>query len=394
MASSRNTRNAPGTLRRVLFVGNNWDGTVDVLEPVGDLRPIGRVNVVPDLSARLREIYRNPVRLAFFLRVRQVIGEGHDQLVDDVYSTPDGSAIVVSRPSLADVVCVSLTTGELRWRFPVAGFRADHMGLSPDGTTVTVSAFTARTVHVLDIETGAEKGSFRTGDMPHETVFTDGGRRLWNMSVGFVWTDFDARWQDFTKGDRHITIADARTHEVLRTISMRSRLDAFGRPDLSHSVRPSVFSPDESRLYFQVSFFNGFIEYDTTKDEITRVATLPANPATTPDRTAWVNDSRHHGITMNSDGTKVCVAGVMDNYAVVVDLATFQHGPLVPAAQPYWAATTADGTAAVVSESAAGRVTAIDFATGRKTASVDVGQHPQRIRLGYTSPDWTPPPAR
>ena len=90
---------------------------------------------------------------------------------------------------------------------------------------------------------------------------------------------------------------------------MRQRLDAFGRTDLSDAVRPAVFTPDESKLYFQVSFFNGFVEYDVATDRITRVKTLPKNPATSEDRTTWVNDSRHHGLSMSPDGTKLCVAG-------------------------------------------------------------------------------------
>ena len=40
---------------------------------------------------------------------------------------------------------------------------------------------------------------------------------------------------------------------------MRPRLDAFGRSYLSDAVRPAVFTPDESKLYFQVSFFAGVV---------------------------------------------------------------------------------------------------------------------------------------
>ncbi|MFK8844965.1 YncE family protein [Streptomyces sp. Ac-502] len=387
---SRN-RTSKAALREVLFVGNNWDGTVDVLDSSTGLERIGRVNVIPDKEQRLREIRAHPVKHAYFRGVRQIYGEGHDQFADDVFSTPEGSAIAVSRPSFADVVCVDLTTGDIRWRFPVAGHRADHMALSPDGTRLAVSAFTARTVHVLDITTGQEFGSFPAGDKPHENIFTQDGRHIWNMSIGHVGTDLDVRWFDRAKGDRHITIADAATLEVVRTINMRHRLDIYGRRDISHSVRPAVFTPDETLLYFQVSFFNGFIEYDVKRDAITRVKTLPGNVATSVNRMAWANDSRHHGIAMNPDGDKLCVTGVMDNYATVVDRETLQEGPLVPASKPYWATVTGDGTAAVISESAADRVTAIDFTTGQRGASADVGQHPQRIRLGHTTADWPRP---
>ena len=378
-------------LREVMFVGNNWDGTADVIKSSGDLARIGRINVIPDKDQRLAEIYLNPIKLAFFLGIRLGPGEGHDQFVDDMYSTPDGSAIVVSRPSFADVVSIDVTTGKINWRFPVSGFRADHMAVSPDGKRVAVSASTSNTVHVLDIETGEQLGSFSAGDKPHENVFTDGGKYLWNMSIGEVNNNFDAPWQDFMKGDRHITVVDANTYRQVKVIDMRERLDAFGRKDLSDAVRPVAFTPDESKLYFQVSFFNGFLEYDVAKDKITRAKTLPKNPATSEDRTTWVNDSRHHGLSMSPDGKKLCVAGTMDDYATVVDRESLQEGPLVPASKPYWATVSGDGTSCVVSESGADRVTAIDFATGEKTASVAVGDHPQRVRIGHVAAGWTGP---
>ncbi|MFB6522391.1 YncE family protein [Streptomyces sp. NPDC056401] len=380
--------------REVLFVGNNWEGTADVLASTGNLAKVGRINMVPDKEERLREIYLNPVKLAYFLGVRATAGEGHDQFVDDMYTTPDGSAVVASRPSFADVVSIDVRTGRINWRFPVAGYRADHMAVSPDGTRVAVSASTANTVHVLDIASGRQAGSFATGDKPHENTFTRDGRFLWNSSIGDVTSALDAPWLDWTKGDRRITVADAQTLRPVRVIDMRARLDAFGRSDLSDAVRPMSFTPDESKLYFQVSFFNGFVEYDVAADRIARIKTLPVNPATSSDRTTWVNDSRHHGMSMSPDGSKLCIAGTMDDYATVVDRVTLEQGPLVPAAKPYWATVDGDGTGCVISESGADQVTAIDFATGAKRVSVPVGDHPQRVRLGHVPADWTGPAAR
>src|SRR3954471_12182750 len=149
-------------LREVMFVGNNWDGTADVIKSSGDFAKIGRINVVPDKAQRLTAIYLNPVNLAIYLGIRQTVGEGHDQLVDDMYSPPDGSALVASRPSFGDVVSIDLNTGKVKWRFAVSGYRADHMAVSPDGTKVAVSASLGKVVHVLDINTGKQLGSFAT----------------------------------------------------------------------------------------------------------------------------------------------------------------------------------------------------------------------------------------
>ncbi|MFC4631230.1 YncE family protein [Promicromonospora alba] len=372
--------------QEVLFVANNWDGTASVLSSGPDLAPVGEINVIPDRDQRMREIYRDPIRLAAFLVIRQTVGEGNDQFADDMYTTPDGSSLVVSRPSFADVVSISLATGEIEWRFQVAGVRADHMAVSPDGTQVAVSASTGNRVHVLDIETGVEAGSFPTGDKPHENVYTSDGL-LWNMSIGEVNNGLDDPVLDFLKGDRVITVADAETFEVVREIDMRDRLDDAGLSHLSDAVRPATFSPDESKLYFQVSFFGGFLEYDVATDRITRTKTLPG--VFDGPRTDMVNDSRHHGLTMQPSGEHLCVAGTMDDYAVVVDRATLETGPLVDVDKPYWSTVTGDGQACVVSESGSDQVTSIDFETGQKIASVPVGDHPQRVRLGTVPAGWS-----
>ncbi|WP_406463711.1 YncE family protein [Streptomyces sp. NBC_01622] len=387
------TADSSAALREVLFVGNNWDGTADVIKSTGDFAKIGEINIVPDKAARLAEINADPIKWIYYTSIHNEVGQGHDQYVDDMYSTPDGKSLVVSRPSFADVVSINLATDTINWRFPVAGYRADHMAVSPDGTRVAVSASTADKVQVLDINTGAELGEFATGDKPHENFFTNGGRYIWNMSIGEVTTSLDDPAWDWTKGDRHITVVDATTFKQVKIIDMRDRLDAIGLTNFSDAVRPAAFTPDWSKLYFQVSFFNGFLEYDVATDKITRVKTLPANPATSTDRTTWLLDSRHHGISMNPEGTKLCVAGTMDNYATVVDRATLQEGPLVTASTPYWATVSGDGKDCIISEAGADQVTAIDFATGQKVLSVPVGDHPQRVRLGHVQADWTSPSA-
>ncbi|MEU1101281.1 YncE family protein [Streptomyces tibetensis] len=391
------TAAAPGSsaaLREVLFVGNNWDGTADVIRSSGDFGKIGRINVIPDKDERMAAINADPIKWIYFMAIRNSVGEGHDQFVDDMYSTPDGTSVVVSRPSFADVVSIDLASGKLNWRFPVSGYRSDHMAVSPDGKRVAVSASTANTVHVLDIVSGKELGKFGTGDKPHENIFTQDGKYIYNMAIGDVNTQTDAPWLDWTKGDRRITVVDATTYQQVKVIDMRPQLDALGLKDYSDAVRPAVFSPDESKLYFQVSFFNGFFEYDIATEKITRTKTLPKNPATSDDRTTFVNDSRHHGISMSPDGRKLCVAGTMDDYATVVDRATLQEGPLVTASKPYWATVSSDGKSCVVSESGTDQVTAIDFPTGKKVVSVPVGDHPQRVRLGHVAADWTSPSAR
>ncbi|WP_461032446.1 YncE family protein [Streptomyces mayteni] len=382
---------APAETRQVLFVGNNWDGTVDVVTPDAELARVGRINVVPDLEERLAEIRWNPIRWAYFISIRHLIGEGHDQFVDDMYTTQDGRTLIVSRPSLADVVGIDTESGELRWRFPVAGQRSDHMALSPDGTEVAVSASTANTVHRLDVNTGEEIGSFTTGDQPHENIYTRDGERIINASIGTVYTALDAPWLDWTKGQRYLQITDRETGEVLRRVDIRAKLAEAGYPDMSSSVRPMTLSPDERYVYLQVSFFHGIVEYDLERDQVTRVAELPVAEAVEDlPREEYLLDSAHHGIAMNPEGTAICVAGTMSDYATVVPRDTLRAGELVTTGtKPYWATQSADGEHCFVSWSGTDQVSAISYETGEEAGRVTVGDHPQRMRLGYLPTDWT-----
>ena len=131
--------------RDVLYVGNNWDGTADVVDP-NSFQRLARINIVPDKEQRIAEIQAQPDRQAYFLAIRNQVGEGHDQFVDDMFSSHDGRFLYVSRPSFADVVAFDLRTAKIVWRFPVEGYRADHMAISPGGSRLLVSASTARKV--------------------------------------------------------------------------------------------------------------------------------------------------------------------------------------------------------------------------------------------------------
>jgi len=264
----------------VLFVGNNWDGTADVIRQGGTqdhptFTRVARLNIIPDINKRMLEIYTDPVRLAYFLAIREFVGEGHDQFVDDMFTSKDGRLVVVSRPSLADVVGINLRSGRIVWRFRVDGQRSDHMAISPDGKHIAVSASTANVVHILDTYTGQEVGRFPSGDSPHENNYSKDGSKIYHASIGLVYTPADQPQFDSTKGDRRFQIVDAKTNRIIKKIDMGKKLAEAGYPNMSSAVRPMALSPDERFLYFQVSFFHGFVEYNFAQDRVTRVAQLP-----------------------------------------------------------------------------------------------------------------------
>jgi len=372
----------PPPTRDVLAVSNNWDGTIDLVDP-HTFKRLKRINIVPDRDERMAEIATSPDKLGFFLAIRQQIGEGHDQLVDDAFTSRDGRFIYVSRPSFADVVAISMRSGRIVWRTPVEGYRSDHMAISANGKRLLVSASTANVVHEIDTRNGKIIGSFPSGDSPHENNFSKDGKRIYHASIGRVYTPTDDPSQEASKGDVRFEIVNARTLKVIKTLDMGEELQKAGYPDMSSAVRPMTFSPNERFLYFQVSFFHGFVEYDLKRFRVTRVAVLPeSQEAQGLSRQDYILDSAHHGIAMNKRGTKLCVAGTMDDYAAIVSRKTFRYKIIQVGDRPYWSTRSADGRYCFVSVSGDDRVSVISYRLRKQIASIPVGDHPQRMRTG------------
>ena len=381
----------PPLLRDVLVVGNNWDGTADIVDPHA-LKVVTRLNIVPDLKQRTAEIAADPLALGFFTGVNLLIGEGHNQYVDDAFTSPDGRFLYVSRPSLADVVAVDLGTRQIIWRVKVDGYRSDHMAISPDGRRLLVSASTANKVHVIDTQRGAIVAEFASGDQPHESNYSADGSRIFHASIGSVYTPLDASALDALKGKRVFQIVDAQTYAILQRIDVGAALAANGFPGLSSAVRPMALSPDERFVYLQLSFLHGFVEFDLQTGKPVRIAHLPLSAAARMlPRETYVLDSAHHGIAMNPAGTKLCVAGTMSDYAAIVARDDFAVKVLDAGRKPYWSTNSADGKRCFVSASGDDKVTVIDYAAERIVATIGVGDHPQRMRTGVMRSEYLPP---
>jgi hypothetical protein len=374
---------APKGQRDVLVVSNNWAGTADLIDP-HTFKRLARVNVVPDRAQRIAEIEADPAAKLIYDGIRELVGEGHDQYVDDGFTSKDGRYIYFSRPSFADVVAIDVKTRKIAWRVEIDGNRADHMALSPDGRRLLVSASTARVVDVIDTSTHQIVGRIPSGDQPHENNFSRDGRLIFHASIGPVYTDTDDPSQDATKGERVFEIVDARTLKVRRRIDMGRKLAEFGVPDMSSAVRPMAIAPDERFVYFQLSFLHGFVEYDLKLDRPRRLALLPLSArAKTLTRQDYLLDSAHHGLTINRSGTKFCVAGTMSNYAAIVTRRTLEPQRIIPVGRvPYWSTTSRDGRYCFVSVAGDDRVSVISWRTAREVARIRVGDHPQRMRAG------------
>jgi DNA-binding beta-propeller fold protein YncE len=298
--------------------------------------------------------------------------------------------VYFSRPSFADVVAIDLKTRKIAWRTKIDGYRADHMALSPDGRRLLVSASTARVVNVIDPRDGKIVGAIPSGDSPHENNYSRDGSLIFHASIGTVYTNVDDPSQDATKGERVFELIDARTLSVRRRIDMGKELARYGI-NVNAAVRPMAISPDERYVYFQLSFLHGFVEYDLKGRRPLRIAVLPIRSrAVGLLRTEYLLDSAHHGLALNKQGTKFCVAGTMSDFAAIVARRTLRVQSLVNVGAggvPYWSTTSEDGRYCFVSVARKDRVSVISFKSGKEVARIRVGRHPQRMRTGRARAD-------
>ena len=425
--------------RSVMVVSNNWAGNASIVDGRSH-EVLTTINVVPDLDEELQHVITpsesHPAGAAFYLAIQQGVGEGHDQYVDDAFTTLDGKYLAVSRPSLRDVVWMDIAkaaaAGEagdpdsIVAEAEMDGYRTDHMGLSPDGRRLIVSDSTARQVIEFSMVNEALPGgesvtmgqrlrAFESGDTPHENNYSADGKRIFHASIGRVYTpgddgDSDGNGGDTTKGDRWLQIVSNDSFEVKRRWDMGQELAEAGHPDMSSAVRPVAITPDEKIMYAQVSFFHGFVEFNMAKKDTTgggdyelgglaepgtgvvaRIIDLPiAEEVRDMPREQYVLDSAHHGIAINERGSKLCVAGTMSDYAAIIDRKTFTPTVFKGAARyiedaqyskPYWA-VEGPGNTCWMSMSGSDLVTIISFGKEKVVAEVPVGDHPQRVRRG------------
>ena len=352
-----------GPAREIAFVSNVVEGSVSLLDMIAR-RELGRIDIKPD-GAEVG-FFRDPMQ---WLAQDIIEGSGGLNYAQDTDLSRDGTVLFVSRGHLGDVAAFDIATGELLWRTPVAGIRADHMTRSPDGTRLYVSAliYGGDVVEVLDTASGAHLGRFSTGLWPHDVHTNDEGTHVYAASLGDMQAELLER------------NAPANAYEI--TVARADSLEVIARHSFDAGVRPFSVTADESRLYAQLSNTHSVIAYDIEARAVIARVDLPVDAGVT--EADWDFDAPHHGLALTPDESRLCIAGRASDYAAVLSteglalLGTIDVGDA-----PSWAALDAAGQTCVLANTRSDDVSFVSMATLQELARIKVGRAPKHVTIG------------
>ncbi|WP_300375384.1 hypothetical protein [Henriciella sp.] len=361
---ARDTSAAPeGETREVAIVSNAVGGTLTLIG-TDSLEPIATLNGIPD--GRKVGFLRDPIQRLAQGRAEAAGGLNYGQ---DTDLSRDGTVLYISRGFLGDVVAMDIASGDILWRTPIAGMRADHMDISPDGKRLYVAAllFGGDVVEVLDTETGEKTGEFKAGIWPHDIHITDDGEHVYVASLGDMQLPLAERAQ--AEDAYLITKADADTLETLATYSFEA------------GIRPFAVTEDEKTAYAQLSNQHSIVARDLeTGTNSTRID-LPVDEGVTEDD--WDFEAPHHGLAMTGDETLLCAAGRASDYAAIVRTDGLSLVTTVDTGNaPSWAAITGNDRYCFLPNTRSDNVSVIDLEAMSEAARIPTGRGAKHITIG------------
>ena len=330
---------------------------------------------------------RDPVRSrptsATSSRSAQLVGEGHDQYVDDSFTSPNGRYLYVSRPIVRRRRRVRPEDGQDRLaragrgqpRRPHGDLARRQRGCScpPRRRARSTRSTPAR----ARSRAASSRATSRTRTTTRRTARRSSTRRS-APSTRRPTTRRVRRRRRATAGSRSWTTGRSRSRSG--STWARSSREA-GYPDQSSAVRPMAISPNERYFYFQVSFLHGFVEYDLKRDKVLRVKELPdrerraargvparlraPRPGDEPARDEAVrrgHDGRLRGDRRPQDASSTSSS--------------------TSARSPTGRRTRATAASASCRSRARTASSVISYRREREVRRIKVGDHPQRMRMG------------
>jgi DNA-binding beta-propeller fold protein YncE len=212
-------------------------------------------------------------------------------------------------------------------------------------------------------------GSLATGVYPHDNLVSKDGRRLYNSSIGEI-AALGAAPRAASPGNApfQLTIADAKTLAVIDRIPLE-------RP-----MRPWHFTPDEKRIYAQLSNEHAVVAYDLAQQKVIRRLELPVKAGVTA--ADFDFEAPHHGLALTPDGRTLCLAGRASDYAALVRAPVLTLITTVPVGDgPGWAETADRGRLCLVANTRSDDLSIISIAERREVARLPMGNGPKHITV-------------
>jgi YVTN family beta-propeller protein len=161
-------------------------------------------------------------------------------------------------------------------------------------------------------------------------------------------------------------VIDASTFEVRQDYSF------------DEGVRPFEISPDGQKAWVQLTRMHGFVELDLRDGRVAKTIHLPIPPGVTAQQD--FPHTAHHGIVVNQDGTRLCIAGTVSDYVALLSVPALDLITTTPVdSEPSWAIASLNGKYCYVSSRKGDSVSVISFDDGQEIARIEVGSYPQRM---------------
>jgi YVTN family beta-propeller protein len=292
----------------------------------------------------------------------------------------------------------------------IKGFEGIHgIGFAPDGSKVYVSNEADSTLDVIDRKSGKLIKKIPLSNHPNNiAVSKDGSKVVVGIARGPGLLDIvDTATLTKTKSivvngplhnvyvtpDGKFVVTGSIRSKVLTVINLETEIPTW-ELQLDKGVRPMTIEagPDGStkRIFVQISDLNGFVVVDfTTRKEVARIE-LPKTKMVYETDAGRVT-SPSHGMGVAPDGKTLWVTSIPNNAVFVYALTDLKllgeialpdlklpgHGPI--AAVPNWVTFTPDSRTIYISNAALRSVTAIDTASMKIKAIIQVGEVPKRI---------------
>jgi DNA-binding beta-propeller fold protein YncE len=299
-------------------------------------------------------------------------GPGKPNYAQDTDVSPDGRTLYVSRGYLGDVAAFDIASGRLLWQRALNTGRADHMTVTPDGRSLFVSAMMDNRVYKITTATGENAGHLVTGVYPHDVKVSKDGRRLYSSSLGAL--------AALPRSSSSPPLTETPGYPFQLTIADVETLTVSDRIKLDDAFRPWQFSPDEQRIYAQLSNQHVVVTYDLATRSVVRRLELPVKPGVTA--ADWDFEAPHHGLALTPDGRTLCLAGRASDYAALVDTRDLSLIATIPVGDgPGWSEVTDDGRLCVVTNTRADNLSIIDIASRSEVARLPMGDGPKHVTM-------------